>query len=430
MAVLTGAEASAEAVDDRLRVVNLFWSILGEAVRLLTSFVALLLLVRLFEPAEFGLLVAATGLFNSLFPFAGMGGGWLVLRRVTAESHSTIAALASASGMMLLGSAVIGLLAAVAQPVILPQMSLTTFLGVAVSEMLLLGLVETTLFAAQAERRLKAKAVTWSLYGTARAAAAGALLFFGGASVGLGWWILATIGVGLIVLTVAQLLTVGGPVRPTRPTVTDVRHGLPYALGFGAERVLFVSDTVILTALDKATDAGLYAGARKLMTVTIAPVIAALHAVSADLWAAGGQRKVNAEAVARLAWRFTAFGIAYGMAAAGGWILFGDLIAAVLGPQYSESAAILPWLSIVPLLLVLEVFAGTALTASDHHRHRVVVTLTIGAFNIAANLALIPSWGWRGAVAASLSASVLHAVALWAVLLWAARSTRLGDDET
>ena len=413
--------STATGGDDRLRLANLFWSISGEAARLVTSFIALLLLVRLFEPEEFGLLVAATGLFNALFPFAGMGGGWLVLRRVTAESQSTMGALASASGMMLIGSAVLGLLAALLQPVILPQLSLLAFLGVAVSEMLLLGLVETTLFAAQAERRLKAKAITWALYGTARAGAAAGLLVFGGESVGLGSWILTTIGVGAIVLATAQLLTVGGPVIPRRPGPGDIRDGLPYALGFGADRVLFVSDTVILAALGNATDAGLYAGARKLMTVTIAPVIAALHAVSADLWATGGQRKTNANAVTAMAIRFTGLGVVYGVAAASGWILFGDAIASVLGPEYSESADILPWLSVVPLLLALEIFAGTALTASDHHRHRVTVTLAAGVANVAANLVLIPGWGWRGAVAASLSASALHVIGLWTVLAWAAR---------
>jgi O-antigen/teichoic acid export membrane protein len=403
----------------RSAVGNLVWSVSGEGVRLAGSFVAFLLLVRLFEPAELGLLVATTGLFATLFPFAGLGGSWLALRRVTTESWSPAEALAVANGMTLVGSVLFGLLALAVRPFLLPQMSWPLFLGVGVSEMVLLGLVETTLFAAQAQERLAAKAAAWSVYGLARAGAAAALFAFVDGP-GLGLWISVNIGIGAVVWVVAQLMTVGGLARVRRPRWGDVAAGFPYSVGFGAERLLAATDNVLLVRLGHETDAGLYAAARRLLTVSIAPVLGALHAVSARLWRAGGGRPEGVVAARALAWRLAAVGAVYGVVTAVAWVVFGDVAARLIGPAYAEASAILPWLGLVPLLLVLEIFAATALTASGLHRHRVALTVGAGLVNVVLNLLWIPGSGWRGAVAASLVSSALYVVALWLALGWAA----------
>ncbi len=413
------ARGESGVVPDRSTVGNLFWSLSGEGVRLVSSFVAFLILVRVFPPSDFGLLVAATGLFAMLFPFAGMGGGWLVLRRVTAESWSVVDALATANGMMLVGSAGLGVLAVAARPVVMPQMPLPWFIGVGLSEMVLLGLVETTLFAAQATERLMAKAAAWSVYGLGRAGAA-VLLVTAVDEPDLGLWIVLTVVIGLVVLLVAQILTVGRLVGVRRPRRVDVTDGLPYSVGFGAERLLAATDNVLLVRLDYAADAGLYAAARRLLTVSIAPVMAGLHAVSARLWRAGGQSRNQVADARRLALRLSALGSVYGVVVAGAWILLGDTVAGVLGPEYAEAAVILPWLSVVPLLLVLEVFAATALTGAGYHGHRVVLTVMVGVLNIGLNLVWIPGLGWRGAVYASLVSSALYVTLLWLTLNWAA----------
>ncbi len=419
-----------EPVGDRptgSAVGNLVWSLTGEGVRLIGSFGAFLILVRIFEPAELGLLVATTGLFAMLFPFAGLGGGWLVLRRVTTESWSTADALAVANGMTLVGSAGLGLLALAARPLIMPQMPWRWFLGIGFGEMVLLGLVETTLFAAQANERLVAKAVAWSVYGLARAGAAlGIVLAVD--DPGLGLWIAATIGIGLVVLAVAQVSTVGRLIGARRPRWHDVRAGVPYSVGFGAERLLATSDNVLLVRLDYEADAGLYAAARRLLTVSIAPVLAALQAVNARLWRAGGQVPNGAAEARRLAWKFTALGSIYGIVSVAAWMVLGDTVAGLLGSSYAEAADILPWLSLVPLLLVLEIFAATALTSSGHHGQRVALTLLVGVVNIVLNLAWIPGLGWRGAVYASLLSSALYIALLWLTLGWASRPRAAGGE--
>lgn len=411
----------------RSTVGNLAWSVSGEALRLAGSFAAFLILVRVFAPDELGRLVATTGLFATLFPFAGLGGSWLALRRVTTESWSAGEALAVANGMTLIGSLVLGLLALAVRPLILPQMPWPLFLGVGISEMVLLGLVETTLFVAQAEERLAAKAAAWSVYGLGRAGAAVVLLAFVDGA-GLGLWIAMNIGIGVLVLLAAQMMTLGRLAGVRQPRLVDVSDGLPYSIGFGAERLLATTDNVLLVRLGYETDAGLYAAARRLLTVSIAPVLAALHAVSARLWRAGGGNPRGVTEARALAGRLSAIGSLYGVITAAAWLLLGDRVVRMVGPAYADAASILPWLGLVPLLLALEIFAATALTASGLHRRRVVLTVLAGAVNIVLNLAWIPGAGWRGAVAASLVSSALYVAALWLTLGWAARQSRPGSE--
>lgn len=402
---------------------NLAWSVLGEGVRLVSSFAAFMILVRVYDPADFGRLMATTALFATLFPVASLGGGWLVLQRVTIDGWSPGRALKPATGMMVTGAFAIGVGGLLVRPWILPQMPALLFAGVAISEMLLLGLVEVTLFAAQSNERLVAKAAAWSVYGIGRALGA-TLLFIAVDQPGLGHWIAMTIVIGVAIVVVAQTLTVGHIVVPSAPRLSDVRSGVPYGLSFGAERMLAAADSVLLVRFDFEADAGIYAAGRRLITVTLAPVLAALHAVSAKLWRAGGRSPAEAR---RLSVVFTAFGVVYGLSAIAGWLIVGDYVAGLLGDSYRQAAQILPWLSLVPLLTVLEVFAATAVTGSGYHNRRVVATLLVAALNVGLNLAWIPTMGWRGAVYASLLSSAVFVVLLWVILIRIAGPSRGGD---
>lgn len=405
-------------------VANLGWSVMGEAVRLVSSFLAFLILLRIYEPVDFGLLVATTALVTTLFPLASLGGGWLALRRVTNDGWRAVDALAVTSGMTILGSLAVGAFALLLRPLILPQMPALLFVGVTVSDMLLLGLVEVTLFAAQATERLVAKAVAWSVYGLGRAVAAGILLVVADEP-GLGVWVGVSIGVSLVVLAVAHYATVGSLVRPRSPRWIDVKDGLPYSFGFGVERLLATTDNILLVRFGYSVEAGLYAAARRLLTVSLAPCMAALHAVSARLWSAGSRSVSEART---LALRFTMYGVVYGLVSVGIWLTLGGRLAALLGSNYGGSAEILPWLSVLPLLAVLEVFAATALTGSGLHRHRVWLSVLAGLLNIALNLAFIPSSGWRGAVAASLISSAVYVLGLWLVLSFSAHRSSPQPD--
>ena len=408
-------------------VSNTMWSIGAEGIRLISSVVTFLILTELYGPEQFGVLVATTGLFGFVFPQASAGAGWLLLRRLTNDGWSIDDALARAAGMVVLGGALFGAIMLAIRPLLLPQASVELFIGLAISELIFVGLVEVTLFAAQATEKLIVKAAVWTTYGVGRAAGALLLLLLVD-SPDLGPWILINGVVAMLVLLTAQWMTVGRLIAPVWPQFTDFRQGVPYSLGFGADRIRDVADAVILVRVGFEGDAGLFSAARRLVNVTQAPIIAGLHAVNARIWRAGARSACDARSVAV---RCSAIGSFYSIVVAIGMIVVGGPMAALLSEGYEETGTVLVWMSPLPLLLALEIFPAMALTASGYNQVRVLLSLGVGAVNVGLNLALIPEHGWRGATIAALASGGFHVVALWIALqVFSRRDHRQGEAKS
>ncbi|MCP4958996.1 MAG: hypothetical protein GY925_06960 [Actinomycetia bacterium] len=396
---------------------NTFWSLAAEGMRLVSGLGTFLILVRVYEPRLFGIFVATTGVFAFAFPQASVGAGWLVLRRVASENWRPEEALSRAFGMVFLGGAVVGIGLVALRPLLLPEASLALFLGIGISEMILIGLVEVTLFAAQATEKLIAKAAVWTTFGVGRLVAALAI-FLVLDEPDLSVWVGANILVSVVVLIIAQLLTVGRLVRPRWPLMLDIRQGIPFSVGFGADRLRNVSDTVMLVRFGFDTDAGLYSAARRLINVAQTPIIATQHATNARLFQAGSESVASCR---RLAMRLTALAVLFGFAAMLAIALLGRPLVSLLSDSYRDVGQVMVWMSFLPMMLALETFAGMALTASGHHGRRVALNLLTGGVNVVLNLVLIPIHGWRGAVVATLTSSLVYSTGLWATLAWAVR---------
>lgn len=396
---------------------NTFWSLGAEVIRLASSLATFLILTHLFPPDEFGILIAASSLFGFAFPQASMGAGWLVLKKITDGTSTVEDALAGATGMLLAGGAVVGSALLALRPVLMPQVSAQLFVLLCLSELFLLGMVEINLFAAQAIERLDIKAAVWATYGIGRLAAA-SLLYLAIDEPNLVAWVALSTLVSLVVLALAQYLTVGRILRPRAPTLRDARDGLPLSVGFGADRLRDVADTVMLVNLGFEVEAGLYSAARRFVNVSQTPIIAFQHASNARMFAAGARSVATSR---RLAKRLSIVSAAYGVVAAGVLFSAGGLVALILSDSYDEVGTVLRWMALIPFLLALETYPAMALTASGLHGRRVVLNLSTTLLNIVLNLMWIPTRGLQGAVMATVFTSLVYIVLLWTVLGWSAR---------
>jgi O-antigen/teichoic acid export membrane protein len=91
------------------------------------------------------------------------------------------------------------------------------------------------------------------------------------------------------------------------------------------------------------------------------------------------------------------------------------LVPLLLGPQYAESARLLPWLAVYVVVAPLaSLFSGTVLYALGKHREYLISTATGAAIAVIAYLVLVPLRGIRGAsIAFVLGEAVVAAVAYW-----------------
>ncbi len=405
---------------------NTLWSMSGEGVRMISGLGVFVILSRLYEPAQFGALVAVTALFEFLLPQSSLGSGWLLLKRVSGDGWDPERAMARATGSVLAGGSIVFVVMLLLHPYVLPQVSLGLFAAVGLIELFLVGITEAALFSAQAMENLKVKAVVWSAHGIGRLTAAiGLLLFTEEPSMELWVLMLGIVAFGVAVL--ANVSAFGRLVVPVPPKWSDFRLGLPFSIGFGADRLRETADNVMLVNADKGLDAGLYAAGRRLINVFSVPIVALTHAMNGRFFELGAKSR---RATARLAVKVCALASAYGLVAALLLWSLSDQISLVLPGSYRETSSVIALAALLPLLYALEVFPATALTASGLHPVRIVLNFATTGLNVFLNILWIPTYGWEGAIGATFVSGGLYAVALWTALGIAARREQSGDPET
>jgi len=91
-----------------------------------------------------------------------------------------------------------------------------------------------------------------------------------------------------------------------------------------------------------------------------------------------------------------------------GLVMLSDqFVPLVLGDEYAEAAPILQMISWVIVLIFVNWGLSNALISVDREKTYMRIVIFIMAFNLGANLALIPGWGVFGAVIASLLTEIL-----------------------
>ena len=199
-----------------------------------------------------------------------------------------------------------------------------------------------------------------------------------------------------------------------RPRALEVRLGLPFSVGFGADKLRDSADAMLLLRVGSSVEAGIYGAATRLINVALVPLRALIASSNARFFAAGARSVGAALSVAR---QITVLGSAYALTAAFGVFLAGPAVISVLSDDYATAGDALRLLCVLPLAVSAEAFVATAMTAVGHQRIRVASTLMSTGVNVVLNIALIPAHGWRGAVVASLVCSALNAAVLWSALL-------------
>lgn len=392
------------------------WSVLAEAIKVATAFGTFALLTIMFSPRTYGILVGTTALLAFIVPQTSMGSALLLLQRVASnrpkQANDAIPAYRTSIGMSLAGGLAATIVLVALQGVLLPQTPRGTLALLAVSELILASVVEVTAFAAQALKNLKALAGIRALFGGTRVVAAAVLVASESSSLVV--WAVGLVIAGAVSVLGSQLLFFRRPVPPSSPAKKDVREGMPFSLGFGADKVRESADQFMLLRFDLAASAGLYGAAFRITQATTAPMFALISASNARFFEQDGPTPVRD--TRRLAVRLTGVGLALTIPISVAMFFWLHRVAAALFPDFEELGTALQWLSFVPPLLALEAFAASALTGIGEHTTRVRMMVVTSIVNVALNSVLIPLADWNGAVAATAAANLLYAGLVWAAL--------------
>jgi O-antigen/teichoic acid export membrane protein len=212
-----------------------------------------------------------------------------------------------------------------------------------------------------------------------------------------------------------RLPALGYRVRLRVPPIDAYRSSAVFAVPMVASGVQTDSDKFFLNAFDHRADAGQYGAAFRIIQLGIMPLRVVGQAVFYRfLQTDPGTSGANLRRVLQL----TGLLLVLGSGIAAFMYLASPLIDLLLVDEYREAKTIARWLLLFPPLLALSMIPTNGLLTIGRTRERAVVHLTSSAVSVALYLLLIPSWGWEGAVAATLLAELYLAVAGWSTLIY------------
>ncbi len=398
------------------------WMLGAQGIRLLAQLVYFLLLARRLGPDGYGAYAAALGAVSLAVPFAALGAGSFLIRGVTRGLETPDywwgrAVLTVVRGGATLALVVVG----IGWLMLHGRIPFWLLIGVTVSDVVLLPLIEVSGQAFQALDRLDRTALTWVVWSVLKVAAALTLTIVPGGGLRL-WAMLYPLSTGgaAFAAVVAVTRRVGWPPRPASFGKAELREGLMFSLSGSARSIYDDIDKAMLARFDTLGVTGIYGAAYRIIDVAFLPIRSLVFAAYPRFFARGA---TGVGAAAGFARALVPAAAAYGLLAGVALFALAPLVPVVLGDSFTGVVGAIRWLAILPLFRAMHYFAADALTGAGHQELRTAGQIGVAVLNIALNLVLIPAYSWLGAAWASIASDGALAVSLWAILIVLSRRT-------
>jgi O-antigen/teichoic acid export membrane protein len=375
------------------------------------------IIARALGVAGFGAFSGTVALVALIAPFASLGAINLTIKHIAIDRTTAAAQFNAAVKVVVLAAAVVTVLLMATAVWLAPrQVSLGLVLCIALADLFFSRLIELAgaVFLA-CEQMLQTAAFQLWLNG-ARLAGAIALLVtpwqftpLRWAEVYLGTSAAATIA--CIAVTRRRFGRAKGDLAQFR---REWREGILFSVSLASQTVYNDIDKAMLARLSTLDATGIYTAAYRIVDMAFTPMRALLGAAYPRFFQHGARGMRSALGFAR---KLAIPGVGYCLTASVGLLVGADLIPVILGPSYHDSVGALRGLAVLPVLKAAHYLAADALTGAGYQGMRSSMQIAIAVGNVLLNLALIPTYGYRGAIVASLLSDGLLAVLLWGVVL-------------
>lgn len=390
----------------------------AQGVRAVVQIVFFLLLARVLGVATYGAFVGVTALVGLVAPFATWGGGNILVRKVS----SARGAFPMLWGDALITTFVSGLfLMLIVTPVcllVLPAViTWQTVVLVAVGDLVFSRISDLSGQAFQAHERLLRTGQFLVLTTILRLVAV-AVVFISRTEISLRDWALLyalTAALAAVYALHRVARDLGPPDLTLRKGFANIREGTLFSVGLSAQALYNDVDKTMLASLDSLSSVGIYAAAYRAVDASFTPIRGLLFSTYTHFFRTG--QKYGIASGLKLTRRLMPASLIY--AALASTALYGTApyAADLLGDGFAETSTALRWLAVVPVLRTVHSLAADALTGAGRQGSRTSIQVFVAAVNVVTNLVLIPTYSWRGAVAATLISETLLVLLLWTTLL-------------
>lgn len=393
------------------------WIFGARVLQVVAQAASFLLVARVLGARDFGVYVSFTAVTAILSPFVGLGAANLLIRDVARDPRAFAERWQTLLGMTLLTGVLLGVAGVAVCRWLAPGVPLDEIVWLVAANLLLLRSVQLTQLALQGLGRMQRMAQIDMLLSAVRVAAALVLFALPPALRQLRSWLLIYLAAAVLVSAAVLLRATrafGRPRLARAAVLRDWKEGLWFTLSPFALIVNNDADKVVLAGLAGPQSVGIYGAAYRLLSAAFLPVQAQLT-VTYPQFFRHGRRGIRAST--RYARRWLPLASGYCLLVALLLLVGAPLLARILGPGYAQTATVLRYLAVLPLLKTVQYLFADALTGADHQPLRVGLQAFAALLNVALNLAWVPRYGWGGAVRATLVSDGALALLLVAAAL-------------
>jgi len=391
----------------------------GQVVQVGLQAASFVLLARFLGVETFGVRIGLSAVAAMAGPLVGFGFANLLIRNV-AQNPDTFA---ESWGNALLVTALTGAaLIAVVVPctiALLPgSPGATVVAAVLFSDLASTRVASLSASAYQARGRFAEMARTGALLQALRFSAVALCLVVNPGSSRLAWWaaisaVASSAGVAIVLRTALRRL--GEPVVSVARIRAEWRAGLHFVLSPYTQVVNNEVDKLILGRVATLAALGAYGAAYRLLSAALVPLLSLLT-VTYPLFFEHGATGIRASR--RFARAVATYAIPAGVMASVAILVGSRALVAALGPGFDDTAAILRWLCVLPVLKAVQLLFADALTGAGFQRRRTAIQGGAALLNVLLNVVLDPTLGWFGATIATLVSDTSLAAALGVGALW------------
>jgi len=395
---------------------NSFWMLLGLISTTLTSFVTIFFLTRYLGPDKFGIYSVALSVAGLFFPLADLGLDLHLTRTVSATPTSIRREISKTLSAKVFLTAAFWLLTVGAVLALNYSTEMILYVSLFAVSFLLLSLAQTFVGALRAIQKMKFESIS----------------LFSARIIGMiGVMILIVLKGSLLTIILAQLL--GSLVNAFTAVLflrsqirvfdfhlnyNDLRERFRGALPFGLTAV-FVTiytriDIVILSKMVDDSAIGCYNAAYNFIMGSMmlsTPLVLALFPVLSSTFKSDNRR---ANLIFQEGVKYSMLlGLPLGL---GSILMAGPIIALAYGQKFTGSILLLQIMSgIIPIQFASGMI-GNSIGAVGYQGRVCATAAVCMAFNIIANLVLIPIMGAKGAAIAKISTEFLRLAQLWVLM--------------
>lgn len=403
---------------------NSLYAITGQVVLAALQTLQFFVVARRLGPHEFGLVAGITAITGALVPFSGLGLGNVMIMRIARGQGSAAGLLGNALGVTGWTGVLCVLVAVGVAHLSLGASGIVLLVVLFGATDILVGkCIDVAAHVFYAVERHGTAALFYNLQLVLRVLFACSLYLLD--SPGALAWALLNGCASLVTLAIVGSLTlreIGRPGLDWRESLADAKVGVYFSMGLSGRALATNVDKVILARSASTDIGGAYTAAHRVVYIALLPVSAVLLALQTRVFRAG--HVDGLAGTIGLLGRLTLLGTAYCGALAAVLFAAAPLLRVLLGDAYALSSEILQALCLLPLLLMLQEIAADALMGARGEKVVSVLYACSAAGAFLLNTALVPRYGWQGAVAAAYLLQVLLLVAILGSMLTLHRRRR------